>query len=46
MVDPEFVRFSIPENAPPCWVRYGIDVEKDRVQYNPTINVDLKVKPR
>jgi|TARA_Y100000034_G_scaffold74012_1_gene88973 hypothetical protein len=46
MIDPEFVRFSIPENAPPCWVRYGIDVEKDRIQYNPTINVDLKVKAR
>lgn len=44
MVDPEFVRFFIPESAPPCTVRYGIDVEKDRVQYGTTINVDLKVK--
>tara|TARA_Y100000296_G_C5166742_1_gene255069 strand:- start:1516 stop:2085 length:570 start_codon:yes stop_codon:yes gene_type:complete len=44
MADPEHVRFFIPESAPPCTVRYGIEVEKDRVQYGTTINVDLKVK--
>ena len=44
MADPEFVRFFIPENAPPCTARYGIDVEKDRIQYGTTISVDLKVK--
>ena len=44
MADPEFVRFFIPENAPPCTVRYGINVEKDRIQYGTTISIDLKVK--
>jgi hypothetical protein len=45
MQDPEFVRFLVPENAPPCTVRYGINVEKDRIQYGTTVNVDLKVEP-
>ena len=44
MIDPEHVRFFIPESAPPCTVRYGIDVEKDRVQYGTTISIDLTVK--
>ena len=43
MLDPEFVRFQIPENAPPCLVRYGVNVEKDRIQYGTTVNVDLKI---
>jgi len=43
MVDPEFVRFLVSDNAPPCIVRYGINVEKDNVQYGTTVNVDLKV---
>lgn len=46
MLDPEFVRFLIPDNAPPCLIRYGINVEKDRIQYGTTVNVDLKVESR
>ena len=44
MTDPEFVRFIIPDNAPPCLVRFGIDVKKDGAQYSPTISVDINVK--
>ena len=44
ILDPEFVRFLIPDNAPPCTIRYGINVEKDRIQYGNTVNVDLKVE--
>jgi len=43
MEDPEFVRFLIPDNAPPCIIRYGVDVEKDNQQYGSTVNVDLQV---
>ncbi len=46
MADPEFVRFIIPEIAPPCLIRFGIDVKKDGVQYGNTVNVDLKVKAK
>ena len=46
MQDPEFVRFIIPENAPPCIIRYGINVEKDNLQYGTTVNVDLKIESR
>lgn len=41
---PEFVRFRIPDNAPPCLVRYGLDVKKDGQQYAPTVSVDVDVK--
>lgn len=44
MDDPEFVRFMIPDNAPPCTVRFGVNVKKDGVQYSSTLNVDVKVK--
>lgn len=44
MEDPEFVRFIIPDSAPPCLVRYGIDIKKDREVYTPTVKVDLKVE--
>lgn len=44
MVDPTFVRFSIPDSAPPCKVRYGLDVKKDGKQYSPTLDIDLEVK--
>lgn len=44
MSEPEFVRFLIPDNAPPCAIRYGINVEKDRLQYGSTISVDLEIK--
>ncbi|HLA23313.1 MAG TPA: hypothetical protein VJZ93_02135 [Candidatus Nanoarchaeia archaeon] len=44
MQDPEFVRFLIPETAPPCTVRYGINVEKDNVPYGTTVSVDVKIE--
>ena len=46
MTEPEFVRFIIPENAPPCLIRYGINVQKDGKQYGNTVSIDLKVEPR
>jgi len=46
MSEPEFVRFLLPNDAPPCLIRYGIDVKKDGQQYGNTINIDLKVEPR
>jgi len=46
MQDPEFVRFVIPENAPPCIIRYGVNVEKDNLQYGTTVNVDLKIESK
>lgn len=44
MDDPEFVRYMIPDNAPPCTVRFGVNVKKDGTQYSPTVNVDVKIK--
>ena len=46
MQDPEFVRSIIPESAPPCIIRYGINVEKDNIQYGTTVNIDLKIESR
>lgn len=43
MSEPEFVRFLVPDNAPPCPVRFGIDVKKDGAQYGSTINVDVRI---
>ncbi len=44
MTDPEFVRFLIPDNAPPCAIRYGINIEKNRLQYGSTLSIDLEVQ--
>jgi hypothetical protein len=46
MDEPEFVRFLIPESAPPCLIRYSIDVKKDGEQYGNTLSVDLKVESK
>jgi len=46
MQDPEFVRFIIPESAPPCIIRYGVNVEKDNVQYGSTVNIDVKIESK
>ncbi len=43
MADPEYVRFIIPSGAPPCLVRFGVNVKKDAQAYSPTINVDVQV---
>jgi len=44
MLDPELVIFEIPDNAPPCWIRYGINVKLDGQQYNPTLSVNIKIE--
>ncbi len=44
MEEPIFVRFSIPENAPACKIRYAINVEKNGKIYGSSIDVDLNVK--
>lgn len=44
MIDPEFVRFMIPNDAPPCLVRFGIEVNTPSGIYGQTLNVDVKVK--
>ena len=46
MIDPEFVRFLIPDSAPPCLYRYGIDVTKEGQSYGSTLSIDLKVESR
>lgn len=43
-MEPEFIRFIIPQNAPPCLIRFGIDVKRDGAQYGTTVNVDLQIK--
>lgn len=46
MDDPIFVRFRIPETAPPCEVRYAINVKKDGQTYGSTVHVDLFIKAK
>lgn len=46
MSDPEFVRFLLPDSAPPCAIRYGIDVKKDGQPYGNTVSVDLVVQSK
>lgn len=46
MTDPEFVRFLIPNNAPPCLIRYGVNVKRDGQQYGGTISIDLKIESK
>jgi hypothetical protein len=41
--DAIFVKFSIPETAPICAIRYSIDVEKDGDAYTSS-SMDLKIK--
>lgn len=45
MTDPIFVRFNIPATAPPCEVRYQVQVYKgSSTPYSPPTDVDLKIK--
>jgi|SRR3989344_1127032 len=44
MENVEFVRFRVPDDAPPCLVRYFINVKKDGVQYGSTASVDVEIK--
>ena len=46
MSDPVFVRFSIPESAPPCDVRYSINVYYGSGDlYSPSLDIDLRIEP-
>lgn len=38
------VKFEIPETAPLCKIRYGLDIKKDSQQYESTIGIDLNIK--
>jgi hypothetical protein len=44
MEDAIFVKFSIPESASLCTMRYGIDVKKGVEQYSPTIFFDMTIE--
>ena len=46
MENPKFVKFDIPETAPPCRVRYTITMEKEGVLYGSSVDVDLKIKSK
>lgn len=45
MDDPVFVRFGIPEDTPPCNIRYQIEVQKGTGIYGSSVDVDLKIVP-
>ena len=40
---PIFVRFAIPESAPPCQIRYSIEMEKGSQAYGSSVDVDLEI---
>jgi hypothetical protein len=42
--NPILVKFSIPEEASLCNIRYGIDVTEGGKAYLPTVTVDLQIK--
>ncbi|GBE19908.1 hypothetical protein BMS3Abin17_00639 [archaeon BMS3Abin17] len=44
MEDPIFVRFDIPDTAPPCGIRYSIEVDKHGNLYGSSIDVDLFIE--
>lgn len=47
MDQPIFVRFGIPENAPPCQIRYSIQLYyKGKTLYAPSTDVDLEIKSK
>lgn len=46
MDDPVFVRFGIPETAPPCEARYSINVRRGGEAYGSSVDVDLKIESK
>ncbi len=42
--DPIWVRYLIPENAPPCLIRYAVNIKKDGESYGGTQFMDVKVE--
>lgn len=43
MQEPIYVRFDIPENAPPCQIRYNVDITKGGKSYGGTVQVDVEI---
>jgi len=43
---PIFVRFAIPEDAPPCLIGYSIDVSDSKGTYSSTVGIDLEIKSK
>ena len=46
MEDPLFVRFGIPETAPPCQIRYSIEISNSAGIYGVPVDVDLEIKSK
>ena len=46
MENPIFVRFNIPDTAPPCRIRYSITMNKGNELYGSTIDIDLVIKSK
>lgn len=44
MEQPIFVRFNIPENAPPCQIRYNLQLYKNNAAYESPVSIDLEIK--
>jgi hypothetical protein len=44
MENPIFVRFGIPETAPPCQIRYSILIEIGTQPYGSSVDVDLVIE--
>lgn len=42
--NPVLVKFSVPESASLCNIRYGIDITANGEQYVPTVSVDLNIE--
>jgi hypothetical protein len=42
--NPVLVKFSVPETASICSIRYGIDVTESGKAYLPTVTVDVNIK--
>lgn len=43
--NPVMVKFSLPDNAPPCEIRYRIDITRNNVFYD-FLDVDIKIISR
>ena len=40
-----YVRFAVPSTAPPCLIRYGVEVEKEGRIYGNTVDMDVEILP-
>jgi len=44
MDDPIFVRFDIPDSAPPCNIRYSITIQEGGSIYGTPVDIDLEIQ--